>query len=119
MNTLKTVLFSLIAIIAILFLSYQWPRNAIFTVVNTEVKRTNNKDQYRITAIKQANNKQMVFRNEDSLSHLKFNSADIQGLAAYAAQEKTPVKIRYYGWRSNLFSWFWNVTKVKIIKEKD
>jgi archaeosine-15-forming tRNA-guanine transglycosylase len=106
--------------VVVIFLSYQWPRTAIFKeVVNTEVKRIGTRDQYRITAIKQANNKRMVFRNEDAWYRLKFNSADIQGDAAHAARERLPVKITYYGWRSNLFSWFWNVTKVKVLQEKE
>jgi hypothetical protein len=123
-KTLKTIAIIVVLSVVVIFLSYQWPRTAIFKeVVNTEVKRIGTgdrtRDQYRITAIKQANDKRMVFRNEDAWYRLKFNSADIQGDAAHAAREKLPVKITYYGWRSNLFSWFWNVTKIKVLKEKN
>jgi hypothetical protein len=119
-KTLKTIAIIVVLSVVVVFLSYQWPRTAIFKeVVNTEVKRIGTRDQYRITAIKQANNKRMVFRNEDAWYRLKFNSADIQGDAAHAARERLPVKITYYGWRSNLFSWFWNVTKVKVLQEKE
>jgi hypothetical protein len=118
-KTLKTIAVIVVLSVLVVFFSYQWPRTATFRVVNTEVKRIDTRDQYRITAIKQANNKRMVFRNEDAWYRLKFNSADIQGDAAHAARENLPVKITYYGWRSNFFSWFWNVTNIKVLNEKE
>jgi hypothetical protein len=100
--------------VSVVLISYQWPRTALFRIVNTEVKRIENRDQYRITGIKQTNNKRMVFRNEDAWYRFKFNSADIQGDAAIAARDNLVVEITYYGWRSNFFSWFWNISDLEI-----
>ncbi|QBQ55206.1 DUF1523 family protein [Nitrosococcus wardiae] len=104
---------SLVALI-----SYHWPRTALFRVVDTEVKRIDNNDQYRITAIRQKDDKRMVFRNEDAWHRLKFNSADIQGDAAIAERENLVVEMTYYGWRSNFLSWFWNVSDLEVLREK-
>ncbi|BAW80559.1 hypothetical conserved protein [Candidatus Nitrosoglobus terrae] len=120
MKALKTIVIIIAVSVVIIFFSYQWPRTAIFKeIVSTEVKRIGTRDQYRITAIEQKNNKPMVFRNEDSWYRLKFNSADIQGDAAHAARQNIPVEITYYGWRSNLLSWFWNVTKIKLLQKEE
>lgn len=118
MKTFKTIVAILVLGVVVLFLSYQWPRSATFKVVNTEVKRIDSRDQYRITAVKPENHKRMVFRNEDAWYRLKFDSADIQGDAALAARDNLPVKIRYYGWRNNFFSWFWNISSLKVLREK-
>jgi hypothetical protein len=103
-------------------LSYHWPRTAEFQVMNTETKRIGSgerrRDQYRITAIRLKDDKRMVFRNEDAWYRFKFNSADLQGDAATAARNNTPVKITYYGWRSNIFSWFWNITRLKPLPKE-
>ena len=103
----------------VVLLSYHWPRTAEFRVMETETKfiRPEKKDQYRITAVRLKDGKRMVFKNEDSWAHFKFDSADIQGNAAIAEQEAIPVKITYYGWRSSFFSWFWNVTELELLSE--
>lgn len=100
--------------------SYHWPRTAEVLVVSTEVKRVGDgaemRDQYRITVTRVDNGKRMVLRNEDAWYRFKFNSADLQGDAAINERNQTPVHIRYYGWRSNLMSWFWNVSELKALR---
>lgn len=122
MKTLKRIV-TVIAMTLVLgalaaLISYHWPRTALFEIVDTEVKRIDTQDQYRITAIRQKDDKRMVFRNEDAWHRLKFNSADIQGDAAIAERENLVVEMTYYGWRSNLLSWFWNISDLEILREE-
>lgn len=122
MNRIKRIVTIIITILVLgtltVLISYHWPRTALFRVVDTEVKRIGGEDQYRITAIRQKDEKRMVFRNEDAWHRLKFNSADIQGDAAIAERDNLMVEMTYYGWRISLLSWFWNVTDVEIQREK-
>lgn len=111
---------SIVMLVVVLLLgSYHWPRTAEVLVVSTEVKRVGDgaamRDQYRITVTRVDNGKRMVLRNEDAWYRFKFNSADLQGDAAISERNQTPVQIRYYGWRSNLMSWFWNVSALKAL----
>lgn len=122
MKTLKRIstiiAITLVLSVFVALISYHWPRDATFRIVNTEVKRIGGEDQYRITAIRQADDKRMVFRNEDAWYRFKFNSADIQGDAANAEKNNFMVEMTYYGWRSNFMSWFWNVSDLDVPQEK-
>ncbi|ABA59370.1 DUF1523 family protein [Nitrosococcus oceani] len=109
---------TLVLSVFVALISYQWPRTATFRIVDTEVKRIEGGDQYRITAIRQEDDKRMVLRNEDAWYRFKFDSADIQGDAAIAEKNDFMVEMTYYGWRSNLMSWFWNVSDLDILREK-
>ncbi|ADJ29665.1 DUF1523 family protein [Nitrosococcus watsonii] len=122
MNAFKKTAAAIVSILIlgalVALISYQWPRTATFKIVDTEVKRIDGGDQYRITAIRQEDDKRMVFRNEDAWYRFKFDSADIQGDAALAEKNDFMVEMTYYGWRSNLLSWFWNVSDLDVLREK-
>lgn len=119
MKRIATTTVAILALIVLIVMfAYFWPRTALFQVVDTEVKRISMIDQYRITAVRLPDNKRMVFRNEDAWYRFKFDSADIQGDAAIAERDNLMAEITYYGWRNNLFSWFWNITDIDIQDEK-
>lgn len=118
-RTIITILAVLVLSTLIISLSYFWPKSALFRVVDTEVKRIGTTDQYRITAVRLSDKKRMVFRNEDAWYRFKFDSADLQGDAAIAERNSLVAEITYYGWRNNLFSWFWNASDIDIQHENE
>ena len=70
------------------------------------------------------NGKIRVFRNDDTgwgwPPYLKFSSADLTAEAQSLIQspDKPWVRIRYYGWRSTVFSFFPNAISLKVV-DKD
>lgn len=66
---------------------------------------------YLISTIDKKNNPH-VFRNEDSVIELKWNSSNYIALL----EKGTWVKIDAYGFRSTFFSWFPNITDVTKLK---
>jgi hypothetical protein len=112
-------------------LHYVLPRHDVVRIVNTEVRRVDasgkpvqggeradqTRDVYYIYAEKPDSRKPRVYRNEDTgwgfPFYFKFNSADVQAVAASIAAEKGTALITKYGWRLQLFSWFPNAVSVR------
>jgi uncharacterized protein DUF1523 len=114
------------------FLHYVLPRHDVVRIVNTEVRRVDastgkpnpdgdragsSKDVYYIYAEDPETKKPHVYRNEDTgwgfPLYFKFNSADVQAVAASIAAEKGTALITKYGWRIQLFSMFPNAISVR------
>jgi len=132
MNALKIVKFSLLTALVVvvgMFLHYNLPRTDVVQLTGTEVKRMDSKEpqhgsrtrdvRYLNAVTRDA--KIRVFRNEDTgwgwPPYLKFNSADVSAEAQSLIQspDKPWVRIRYYGWRINVFSLFPNAVSLKIV----
>lgn len=147
MKTAKKVKIGLgIALIVMLaaFFHYNLPRTAVVQITGTDMKRVDTTQ----TAIKKQDDKTnpvqtkqyssdvrfinsvsrdgkiKVFRNEDTgwgwPPYLKFNSADITAQAQVfaTAPDKQWILVKFYGWRSTVFSMFPNVIKLKAV-DKD
>lgn len=111
-------------------LHYVLPRHDVVRIINTEVRRVDfsgkpidpanpraNRDVYFIYAEDPETKKPRVYRNEDTgwgfPPYFKFNSADVQAVAASIAGEKGTALVTKYGWRLDLFSWFPNAVSVR------
>jgi len=121
-------------LIAAGFLHYTLPRHDVLRIVETEVRRvevpagalfwggaepadtqTGNRDVKFVSAVTETGDPR-VFRNEDTgwgwPPYFKFDSADLQARAAdrvSSGEDPRWVLVRYYGWRSQLFSIYPNV----------
>lgn len=112
-------------------LHYVLPRHDVVRIVNTEVRRVDmagnpigrgdnpgsSRDVYYIYAEDADDRSPRVYRNEDTgwgfPLYFKFNSADVQAVAASIAAEKGTALVTKYGWRLQLFSWFPNAISVR------
>ena len=108
----------------VLVFSYALPRTNVVKIVDTEIKRvdTHNQDAsvstvdvYQIQTTLIENDKPRVYRNEDNWLYLKLNSADLQTVAASAANKESAVAITSYGWRLQLLSMFPNAISIKEV----
>ncbi len=132
MKTLQIIKYSFIALLAVLllgFLHYNLPRTDVVQITGTDVKRIDRKDptvgtrsrDVRYLSTVTRDGKVRIFRNEDTgwawPPYLKFNSADLAGHAQLMIQdpEKPWVRVRYYGWRINVFTLFPNAVSLKIV----
>ena len=86
---------------------------------------TGNRDVKFISTM-QANEKPLVYRNEDTgwgwPPYYKFNSADIQARAAdmvSTAEAPKWVLVKRYGWRNQFFSIYPNVLKLTAVDSPD
>ena len=113
------------------FLHYFLPRHDVVRIVNTEVRRVDaagnrvgggdnagsSRDVFYIFAEDADDKAPRVYRNEDTgwgfPFYFKFNSADVQAVAASVAGEKGTALVTKYGWRNHLFSWFPNAVSVR------
>ena len=111
------------------FLFYVLPRHDVVRLVNTEVRRVDasgkpsgdrgpgSRDVYYIYAEGLESREPHVYRNEDTgwgfPFYFKFNSADVQAVAASIAAEKGTALITRYGFRIQLLSTFPNAVRVK------
>ncbi|MFV0244599.1 MAG: DUF1523 family protein [Qingshengfaniella sp.] len=120
------------------FLHYTLPKHDVVRIVGNEVRRVEvsgwdsifwntaeradvtaqNRDVKFISSIRE-NGRPRVFRNEDTgwgwPFYFKFNSADLQANAAdlnSTAEAPRWIKVRYYGWRNQLFSIYPNALKL-------
>ncbi|MCP4408875.1 MAG: DUF1523 family protein [Gammaproteobacteria bacterium] len=135
MNVLKIVKYSLLTALVVvvgMFLHYNLPRTDVVQLTGTDVKRVDRKDPQqgaRTRDVRYLNavtrdGKIRVFRNEDTgwgwPPYLKFNSADLSAKtqSLIQSEEKPWVRIRYYGWRINVFSLFPNAISLKVV-DKD
>lgn len=125
---------ALLAIFILLYAlaaSYYLPRTELVHVTGTEVKRVDQAQKdgtTRAADVRYVMTKRvddgtaMVFRNEDTgwgwPPYFKFDSGDVAGEAVNIAKssDKTTVLVRYYGWRTNLFSWYPNVVSLQIVE---
>ena len=134
MKTLQIIKYSFLAILAVTvvgFLHYNLPRTDVVQITGTDVKRVDRKDpsagtrtrDVRYLSTVTRHGKVRVFRNEDTgwgwPPYFKFNSADLAGHAQLLIQnpEKPWVRVRYYGWRINVFTLFPNAVSLKIVGE--
>ena len=135
MKTLKIIKYSFLALLAVVvvaFLHYNLPRTDVVQITGTDVKRVDRehpsaaaktRDVRYISAVTR-DGKVRIFRNEDTgwgwPPYLKFDSADLAGHAQLFMQDpaKPWVRVRYYGWRINIFTLFPNAVSLKIV-DKD
>lgn len=106
---------------------YAVPQTDVVRVVGVETKRVDvegasssggtpaTRDVYFVQAETVEGANPMVYRNEDKLLYLKWNSADVQARSQSLAADQQLVAIRHYGWRVRLFSAFPNVLSVKPV----
>lgn len=114
------------------------PRQDVVQLTGVEVKRMDaqgvinaknpaegpTRDVYFINAQDLDSKEPRVFRNEDTgwgfPPYFKFDSADIQAKAQNLAKaDSNLVLIRYYGWRSHMFSMFPNITDLATTTSRD
>ena len=134
MKVLRVIKYSIIAFLLIamgLFLHYNLPRIEVVQITGTDVKRIDRGDssqgartrdvRFISTVTRQGTIK--VFRNEDTRwgwpPYFKFNSANVTALAQTLIEnpEKPWVRVRYYGWRIEIFSLFPNAISLKIVDQ--
>jgi hypothetical protein len=135
MTTWQIIKYVFLAILLVAvggFLHYNLPRTEVVQITGTEVKRIDRKDpeqgqrtrDVRYLSTFTRDGKVRVFRNEDTgwgwPPYFKFGSADLTAEAQSIIQEsqKRWVRVRYYGWRSNIFSLFPNALSLKVV-DKD
>lgn len=78
-------------------------------VVDTTVKRYGDTDKYLVMT------ENGTFENTDAFYRFKFNSSDIQGIAA--ANKGKRVELEKYGWRLGFMSWYENIVGITPIHE--
>lgn len=135
MHTARIIKYSLLTLLVIClgsFLHYNLPRTEVVQITGTDVKRIDrgSKEQSQRTRdVRYINSvtrsgKVKVFRNEDTgwgwPPYLKFDSADQAAKAQMVMQnaDKPWVRVRYYGWRIQVFSLFPNAISIKVV-DKD
>jgi hypothetical protein len=126
---IKYSLLAALILVVGLFLHYNLPRTDVVQFTGTDVKRmdvegretgSRTRDVRYLNAVTR-DGKIRVFRNEDTgwgwPPYLKFNSADLSAEAQSLMQrpEKPWVRVRYYGWRINMFSLFPNAISLKVV----
>lgn len=106
---------------------YFVPQTDVVRAVGVETKRVdadgtpandgigNTRDVYFLQTEDVKNSSPMVYRNEDNLLYLKWNSADVQARANSLSSDKQVVAVSHYGWRIPLFSAFPNALSVKPV----
>ncbi|MBE3639747.1 DUF1523 family protein [Mangrovicoccus algicola] len=138
MRKLSLILFAAIILIVACFLGYTLPRQYVVRVVNTEIQRIDTsgswfyanseasgadgtRDVKMIQTIRDGG-RPKVFRNEDTgwgwPPYFKFDSANVQAQASdmtSSADNPNWVLVKSYGWRSELFSIYPNVLKLRPI----
>lgn len=124
--TVKNILFAIPVFMLLVALHYSLPQVDVVRAVGVEIKRldikesdtgqTRTRDVYQLQ-METPGGDPKVYRNEDNLFYLKFNSADIQAQVQSFAADKQLVALRHYGWRLRLFSTFPNAIKVWPVEE--
>ena len=119
----------IIAVVTVLVFGGLWtyagPATIDVKIIDTEVKRVGmgdtSRDQYRIDTIRE-DGSTLVFRNVDAVifpPFFKYDSADLQTEARLNAKRDgtgPTVRIKYYGWRVKILSWFPNATSLEVIE---
>ena len=136
MAYLKWIFWGLVISVAGTLLHYTLPRHDIVRLVETEVRRVevpagslfwSNSEASGSSGTRDIkfisgsfdNGQSRVYRNEDTgwgwPPYFKFDSADLQAAAADSTSSRENpewILVRYYGWRSNLFSIFPNALSI-------
>ena len=132
MNIVRIVKYSLLALLIIgigLFLHYNLPRTEVVQITGTDVKRIDRSDKEQSPQTRDVryintvtrSGKVRVFRNEDTgwgwPPYFKFDSADQTARAQTVMQSPDDpwVRVRYYGWRIQVFSLFPNAVSIKVV----
>lgn len=85
--------------------SYFVPDRVVTRVIDTQVKRYDDRDKYLIFT------DDGVFENTDAWYRGKFRSSDLQRDAMKLKGKKS--EIQKYGWRFGPFSWYENVLSIE------
>lgn len=90
-------------------IAYATQDEAVVTVVRVEKEiKSDGKGKYIVTG------EEEVFENTDTVWYWKWNSSDVQGKLREGGQ----YKVRVYGWRWPLLSWYRNIISVEgTVKE--
>ncbi|UDF02521.1 DUF1523 family protein [Asticcacaulis sp. AND118] len=108
MSKIKTVIFTVLGIIAFAVLGwattpYWTAGQAVVEVTGTTTKREGGKDRYLVFTTSG------TYRNTDSLHYLKFDSSDLQG----QLNKPGRYRINYYGFRVPVLSMYKNITRAE------
>jgi hypothetical protein len=107
--------------------SYAVPQTDVVRAIGVQTKRVDvngdvttgaggsTRDVYYIQTETIDDKAPMVYRNEDNLMYLKWNSSDVLTRAQSMASDKDLMAVKHYGWRVPLFSAFPNAIKVKPV----
>ena len=127
-KSIKKWIFAILFVTSLIGISYSVPHYKVGTINGAEVKRVDAKTKVKgedpsrtrdvyYVSLKELDGSPWVMRNEDTgwglPLYFKFNSADLHSIAQGYDDSNTQVAVKYYGWRSNLFSWFPNALSVK------
>ena len=132
MRALRRILIGLFLVLALPLALVAWyfmPRTIDVYIVDTQnklvgtakqvaAKDRGDLDLMMIQTVDPADNrKPHVFRNEDAWWFAKFNSYDLQTIAADAARSNPPrlMRVKYYGWRIPLLSVLPNAISMKPV----
>ena len=132
LRMIRVVLICLLALAAASFLHYNLPRVEVVQITGTDVKRQDRSSKDEMSQTRDVryintvtrSGKVRVFRNEDTgwgwPPYFKFDSADQTAKAQTIMQDpgKPWVRVRYYGWRIQVFSLFPNAVSIKVV-DKD
>ena len=125
---MKFALF-LMLIISWAITHYIVPQTDIVRAVGVETKRVDlngstvtetglpTRDVYFVQTEQINDQSPMVYRNEDNILYIKWNSADVQARAQSLAADKDIVAVRHYGWRIPFLSFFPNALGIKPADE--
>lgn len=123
--TIRNILIAIPLLILLVALHYALPQVDVLRAVGVEIKRIDDtgeggqaktRDVYQIQ-METLDGDPRVYRNEDNLIYLKFDSADLQAQIQSLAADKQVVALRHYGWRLTLFSTFPNALKAWPVDE--
>ncbi|MFK8081663.1 MAG: DUF1523 family protein [Granulosicoccus sp.] len=124
--TVRNILFAIPVIILLAALHYALPQVDVVRAVGVEIKRIDStdsdasqpttRDVYQLQ-METPDGSPRVYRNEDNMLYLKFDSANLQAQVQSAAADKQLLALRHYGWRLTLFSAFPNAVKAWPVEE--
>ncbi len=110
------------------FLHYNLPRTEVVQITGTDVKRLDREladsaatRDVRFISARSRDGKIHVFRNEDTgwgwPPYFKFDSATLTAESqTFATEAEKPwIRVRYYGWRIDVFSLFPNAVSLKVV----
>jgi len=124
--TVRNVLLAILAAVLLAVLHYSLPQVDVVRAVGVEIKRLDadgsetgqnrTRDVYQLQT-ETLDGQPRVYRNEDNLLYLKFDSANLQAQMQSFAADKQLIALRHYGWRVTLFSRFPNALKAWPVEE--
>lgn len=124
--TIRNILIAIPILVLLVALHYALPQVDVVRAVGVEIKRIDDKgsetgqaqtrDVYHLQ-MEALDGDPRVYRNEDNMLYLKFDSADLQAQVQSLAADKQVVALRHYGWRLTVFSSFPNAIKAWPVDE--